>query len=296
MVLDESVMKRLAFIKYMYKVAIEQSYKAEPLCSISILTFHDAIESFSRLSAEFLGIKLNSKMDFMEYWNKNNKLTQKESMRRLNKARVNLKHYGNMPSKLDLEGFRASATNFFEENTPIIFEIEFSSISLIDLVQCEDAKNNLKKAEQLLEEDKKGEALEKIAIAFEQVIDDYKDRVKSGYWESPFDMGRSIETFHVGDDLYGDFHTKVATSINTLQHIVRILCLGIDYRRYAKFQWIVPSVWKMNDGIYHIHRTSRDTTREDIERKLSMEDVQFCIDFVIESAITLQEFEFSMDI
>jgi len=41
--LNESVVRRLAFIKYLYKVAIEQSQRLEPLCATSILTFHDAI-------------------------------------------------------------------------------------------------------------------------------------------------------------------------------------------------------------------------------------------------------------
>jgi hypothetical protein len=44
--LEESIVRRLAFIKYLYAVAIEQSKRPEPLCSASILTFHDAIELF----------------------------------------------------------------------------------------------------------------------------------------------------------------------------------------------------------------------------------------------------------
>lgn len=55
-------------------------------------------------------------------------------MKRLNKARVQLKHYGTSPSKLDIEAFRATVTNFFDENTPKIFGIDFSSVSLVDLV------------------------------------------------------------------------------------------------------------------------------------------------------------------
>lgn len=65
-------------------------------------------------------------------------------MRRLNRARVALKHHGTMPSKLDIEAFRGSTTNFFEDNTGIVFGIRFTDISLVDLVQCKDAKNNLK--------------------------------------------------------------------------------------------------------------------------------------------------------
>ena len=105
--LDQNVIKRLALIKYFYKEAIEQSQRPEPLCSASILTFHDAIEFFLQLASEILDIGKNQ-LSFLEYWGiLASKLpegipTQKESMRRLNRARVALKHHGTSPSKLDI--------------------------------------------------------------------------------------------------------------------------------------------------------------------------------------------------
>ena len=91
--LEESIVRRLAFIKYLYAVAIEQSKRPEPLCSASILTFHDAIELFLRLASEHKNVG-KKELTFMDYWNiLDPKLpagypTQKESMRRLNSARV----------------------------------------------------------------------------------------------------------------------------------------------------------------------------------------------------------------
>jgi len=142
--------RRLAFIKYLYQVAVEQSQRLEPLCSTSILTFHDAIELFLQLASEYLDVG-KGRPSFMEYWEilastsklPEGVLIQKESMRRLNKARVALNHHGILPSKLGIEAFRASVTNFFEENTPLIFDIKFSEISLIELVRYE--KITLKK-------------------------------------------------------------------------------------------------------------------------------------------------------
>ena len=65
--LDESVIKRLALIKYFYKEAVEQSQRPEPLCSASILTFHDAIEFFLQLASEYLDVG-RGQPSFMEYW------------------------------------------------------------------------------------------------------------------------------------------------------------------------------------------------------------------------------------
>ena len=306
--LDKStIVKRLAFIKYLYNLAVEQSKKPEPLCSASILTFHDAIELFLQLASEHLDVG-KQQPSFMEYWDliskklPNQELTQKESMRRLNKARVTLKHHGTLPSRLDIEAFRANATNFFEENTSIIFDIAFSDISLVELVQCEDVKNNLKVAEGFLKENKVEEALDKIALAFAQLIDDYESRKIGRYGRSPFFFGESmtfLNSFFMGinkitssdfERKLAEFIDKVKESIESLQQAVKILSLGIDYRRYVKFRLLTPHIVRSLDGTYHIHRV-----RWGSKGIPTAEDVRFCIDFVIESAVILQEFDFSVE-
>ena len=301
--LDESVIKRLAFFKYIYKVAVELSERPEPLCSASILTFHDAIELFLQLASEHLD---RSKKDipFLEYWDllspklPNSGLTQKESMRRLNNARVSLKHYGNLPSKLAIEAFRASATNFFEENTPLVFGVEFSDISLIELVQCIDAKKNLKVAEELLKENKIEEALDKVAVAFAQLIDDYVSR-KPGrlfFGESTTFLSSSLSSSLNGlessnrERMLARFIKEIIESIEALQGAVKILSLGIEYHKYVKFGLLTPEVWRRGEGDYDIIRVPRGS-----KGIPTAQEVRFCINFVIEAAITLQEFDFNVE-
>ena len=300
--LDKSVVKRLALIKYFYKVAIEQSQRPEPLCSASVLTFHNAIEFFLQLASEYLDVG-RGQSSFMEYWEiLASKLpegvpTQKESIRRLNRARVALKHHGTSPSKLDIEAFRASATNFFEENTSPIFDIKFSEISLIELVQCEEIKNNLEESERLLKENKIEESLDKVAISFTQLIGDYESRKRGRFGRSPFFFGESLtflSSFHMGIDRskerkLADFVDKIKESVEALQVAVKILSLGVDYRRYVKFRLLTPHIDRALAGNYLISRGNWG------EKGVpSVEDVQFCIDFVIESAVILQEFDFNI--
>lgn len=299
MEINKIVIERLAFIRYLYNLAVEQSQRAEPLSSASVLTFHDAIELFLQLSAECLDAGKRD-VKFMEYWDllapklQGEGLTQKESVRRLNKARVALKHHGTRPSKLDIEAFRASATNFFEENTPMVFGISLSDISLIDLIQYEDAKNSLVEAQEKLKENKIEESLDKIAIAFAQLIDDYESRKRDEFGRSPFFFGRSLtflDSFFIGvKGNLGDFIDNVKESVEAIQDAVKILSLGLDYRKYVKFRLLTPDILKMPNRRYdvqRIHRGSKGTP--------SSEDVQFCIDFVIESAIALQEFDFDLE-
>ena len=77
-------------------------------------------------------------------------------MERLNMARVSFKHHGNMPSSSDIEKFRVNVTDFFEENTPVIFGIEFSKISMTNLIQNMRVKTLLDESTHLIEQEQRG--------------------------------------------------------------------------------------------------------------------------------------------
>ena len=197
-------MKRLAFIKALYTSAVSQSYQLEPLSSMSILSFHDSVELFLQLSSEHIGAS-KKQPNFLEYWSvisdkmKEGELQQKVAMDRLNKSRVAMKHYGTLPSKLDIESFRASTTNFFEDNTQLIFDIPFSKISLIELVQPEEAKNFLSKASACLEGNNIQEALREIALSFDSLIHNFESNKEAPFYSSPFQLGQDLS--HIDSDL-----------------------------------------------------------------------------------------------
>lgn len=87
MILSEPVMRRLAFVRYLYKVAVVQSQQPEPLNAVSVLTFHDSIELFLQLASQQYNLKTDD-IKFMQYWEVLSKkmaqeLGYKESIRRL---------------------------------------------------------------------------------------------------------------------------------------------------------------------------------------------------------------------
>jgi len=309
MKLDKTGVSRLAFIRFLFNLAVEQSKKPEPLSSASILTFHDAIELFLELGSECWNVGKRD-VEFLEYWDllgkklSPNELGQKESMRRLSRVRGELKHHGILLSKLDIEGFRVNATNFFEENTPIVFGIELHDVSLAELVQYEKARDYLKEAEKALKEDNREDALGEVACAFEELIRDYESTKTGEFGRSPFFFVRDmtfLSSFHLGldglmagpnFDEHGmrEFVDKVRESLISLQGAVKILSLGIDYRRYIKFKLLTPHVSLDEHGEWAINREMRGSKGIPTE-----EDVQFCIDFVIESAISLKELDFTLE-
>ncbi|MDI7229177.1 hypothetical protein [Leptospira santarosai] len=172
-------LRRLSFIKYLFLIGSEQSNKPEPLCNISVLSFHDSIELFLQLASEHYNISASNFMEYFDKLESKISITQKETMKRFNKARVAIKHHGNMVPKSEIDSFKISCYNFFLENTLSIFNLNFESISLIDLVMYEKTKEHLATAEKEIVGSNYSKAMAEIAIAFWTMIEGYEDTKKN---------------------------------------------------------------------------------------------------------------------
>lgn len=307
MTLDHTTVRRLAFIKYLYQTAVSQSKAPAPLNCASLLTMHDAVELFLQLASEHLNAGAQQP-GFMEYWDLLNRkldpkeLDQKESMRRLNKARVALKHNGTFPSDLDIRAFRASTTNFFQGNLPLVFAVAFADVSLIEFVNPESSRRRLKEAEGQIRAGDTLSALDNIALAFTEMISDYEDRKRTEFDSSPFYFGRSmtfLTSFQMGlnrssslplERKLVDFVDEVTESIEAMQEAMKMLALGIEYRKYSRFKLLTPDLSGVMGGDMVCHRRCEEA------EKPSRSDASFCIDFVIESALALAEFDYTVKV
>jgi len=303
--LDHTIVKRLAFIKYLYQTSVIQSRAPSPLKCASILTMHDAVELFLHLASEYLDAGSNQP-NFMDYWDSLKKklepkeLGQKGSMRRLNKARVSLKHHGTFPSDFDIESFRASVTAFFKDNTQLVFDSNIDDISLIDFVNPETARVRLKNAQDHIKSGDIHAALDEIAIGFNEMIADYENRKRNYFHSSPFYFAKNMafqSSFFIGlrhgsstsiENKLGSFVDNVKESIEAMQNAIKILALGIDYRRYSRFKMLTPHILLTTNGEWIIQRTHKDS------EEYSEDDARFCLDFTIESAFALIEYDYTV--
>ena len=286
--MDSSTVKRLALVRHLFNVGVEQSRQAEPTNCISLLSFHDAVEWFLQLTTEHYGI---SKQDqtFMGYWDVitaklGEPLHQQEAMKRMNRARSQLKHHGILPASTDVESFRVSTTNFFIENTPLVFDKNFDTISLVDFVNSQNVRSKLLDAQEMIKNDRVKDALKEIALAFEIMVDEYR-RDESNHRSAPFYFGSNLaflnSLFMREGGKMGEFINRVGEAITPMQNAVTILCLGLDYRKHVKFKSIAPNVTRLLPG-YDVYEPE----------KCGTQDLQFCFDYVIESAIHLQNFDY----
>jgi hypothetical protein len=161
---------------------------------------------------------------------------------------------------------------------------------MIDLVDHEKVKDLLH--ESIEEKNKKflAQAVRKCAEALHVLLSEYRKDISKDWDSKIFDFGneRTVEDAVLRND---DKRNKVrdfSSAYGRMSDAVTIIGFGIDYRKYAKFMMIAPSVSFTGDGSVHYGGNKNLSN-------ITVEEFQFCHDFVIDTAVRLQEFEIDPD-
>lgn len=161
---EDIFIRRLALIKHLYIVGIEQSTLPETISYTSILSLHDAIDMFMNLVKEKNGI--TRELFLMQYFDVIPELTLKSSVNKINRRRNNLKHHGIVPGKIEIQDTCSVAKIFFEENVMIVFGKEFNDISIFNLISYNKVREYLKEGDDLLKIDDYKKAAMALAKAY----------------------------------------------------------------------------------------------------------------------------------
>jgi len=298
--LDPTVVRRLAFIRFLCTQGQEQVRRPQPLAATALLCFHDAVEMFLLLAAEHLRVNLPRNITFEGYWDQiaqhsGTQLPGRPAMRRMNNSRVNFKHHGSIPSAIDLDQFRGDVTTFLTDATQLVFDADFHSLDMIDLVTQQDALARLRDAEAQAGQADYTEALALLSEAFDDLLSDYANRKRLSYASTAYSFGpeHGFGPFAAGRipkiDPQFDRHIQALTdAVGQMQRALRVLAVGLDYRRYARFEMLVPPILRFADG----HRDVRPVPG----LAAGDEEYQFCRQFVIEAALHLAEMDFDLDL
>jgi mRNA-degrading endonuclease HigB of HigAB toxin-antitoxin module len=211
-------------------------------------------------------------------------------MEKFNRARVNLKHFGNLISRDDIAGHKFVVTSFFKFNTKTIFGLEFDNISLLEAVSSKKVKDILSESVKFISNGNKREALTKIAYAYEILFSEYVVDHASyrRFWMRPNDIvhisSREFD-YSVRQVLY-DLAKAIIKSeekIHKLTHSSKLSELGIDIASHSKFTKLTPiiSIFGHNNNEKYEANFMRSYDIEESEMK-------FCLDYVIECALMFQ--------
>lgn len=300
---NKTTLETLAFIKYLFGQAQGEAQKPEPFCTVGLLTLHDAVELFLVLAREQPGVDMSqvkpASPNFMDYWNMilpdGTQLGQKASMHKLNKMRVDLKHFGVILPRKEIISLGTLVEEFFEQNTPSAFGLPFGQISLLFLVSHTRAKTHLETAEAANEGGDVETALAELAIAFEILMDYYNDlsnvplKHERHTWPARFQY-RSDKLDAVGDQI-DDLNRQV----KDIETAVSLLALEVRYASYLIFKSHTPHVAS------YLARDLEDGRGYQVFKRTdyvpSKEKYQTCLNFVVEVAVSIERlFAWQMEV
>ena len=119
--------------------------------------------------------------------------------------------------------------------------------------------------------------------------------ISNKFGQSPFFFGADMESIS-GSSLELDTFNelpkivdKFKESIGAIQKVIKILSFGIDYKKYVKFAIFMPILIPIMGREEPIVQFPPNQTIE-----ISDKEFEFAYNFIIESALKLQEFDFEI--
>lgn len=130
--------------------AEEQTKQSQPFSADSVNRLHDVAEMFLALAAEIHHVGIPK--DFMRYWPVlelvlDRPLAYRAQMQKLNKLRVNLKHYGLEPTPDQISEALVTVRGLITDECHALFGLELDEVSISDVVTIEDVRNLLVQAD-----------------------------------------------------------------------------------------------------------------------------------------------------
>ncbi|MFD6186117.1 hypothetical protein [Streptomyces goshikiensis] len=276
--------QRLAYSRFLYDEGVAYALRPAPLSSTAVLSFHDAVENFLGLAAQFLGAEVSPGIQFKEYWGQLRPavaLPAKGAMNTLNNVRVSLKHHGVFPSSQTVEQSRASVLNFFTLATPMVFGIDFDSINMTGLVTQAETAQLVRDAQTHADIGDWVHAMAGLRLAMECLLEQYARPKELERVESPFSFGPRIDGNLLRKHQNRETDPEVAKTVQVAvatQQAIQVISLGIDFASYIRFTWLTPTINGYMDGPFRYYPTAQ-------EQAVTEQDYAWALNFVIESAL-----------
>lgn len=250
--------RRLLLAKQLYEHGLDHSDKAGPLNNmIAVHNFHNAIEIVLRailLHYEIRGEKqLNIEFETMlneidkhgAFKEKGIRLPYRQELRILNQVRSAVQHHGVEPAPSAMEDYRVFTRRFLQEACEVYYEVEFDSLSSLDMVEDADLRELLRLSLLSIEEQKLAKSLALSKIAFEWAC--------VAVWS--FLPYRSFRTFSLADSRldrrlkefrFDKYLRTLADDIRKAEYYSALLSSGVSIVEYKRFESSTP--WVMLHG------------------------------------------------
>jgi hypothetical protein len=172
-IIPESIIQRLILSRYFFWLAEDYARSEREVTSFSAINLlQDSTEYFLLAVAEKLEAAVKPHTKFEEYLTliddrlRPQSLPFRSKLLQLNRLRVNSKHHGIRPNTTELRGLIVVVREFLEEVSREVFDTNFWSVSLSDLLKDGDVKRHIQLAEQAFKQNSYVETLVECRKAF----------------------------------------------------------------------------------------------------------------------------------
>jgi len=257
--MDIETVRRLSLARHLYGIGVSNLRSKNDLHLFSAVNLlQDSVEAFLIAIADHVGAKVASNIGFEKYFDLiDTKIAPKElpfklALLKLNRIRVDSKHYGIQPARDECDRLSVAIHEFFEEVSATHLGANFSTVSAIDLLQDGETKTMLFEAKASLESgDHEGCAIscrKAIFLEIEHNYDIYhcKEDKPFGFFSWP----TKAPTFARNKD-YIEKNVREPTDYIVYDHSdlnQELLTQGVDNTAFWNVWRLTPEVYKNKDG------------------------------------------------
>jgi len=243
-----------------------------------LLLLHDSSESALGAIADHVNARLSGNHYLLDYYKlieeadpMSRAVPYRVQMRNLNSIRNHLKHQGIFPGREGARHFPNTVEALLEELSTAYLGVELRSLSLIDLIKNENARNYIRLAEANLSASQCEQALVHLAYAIYHLVEFSSIRGLGLPTGSPDDSPRYDFTEPYGTDY----------TVTLLQH-------GVDPYTYHRFRNLTPRIAQNRSSgeiTYHWDKIFGHPAN------WTEKNVTFCLDFASDTALKVQHRE-----
>ncbi|MEU0549964.1 hypothetical protein [Micromonospora sp. NPDC005979] len=295
------IVRRLAYIRYLHHLGVEQARLPEPMSSASVLMFHDAVESFLLTAGEHLGAP--STYEFDRYWDALRPakllggidLPVQQGMKRLNHQRKLVKHHGAHPSPTTIELIKNDTATFLAAASQLVFGVDYETTSMASVIPQERVRELVVQADTANGIGDRIGAMVLLTDAWTELfsLQEWRDDVDGS---PPFKfgptLGRTLSEQDIASYLLNEGQryryvrrnedigrqiAGVTEIVKELQAAARLTSVGIDFAAYHRFRALTPQRDDYYDGRRKYHAPPGYEPTAD--------DVASCLQFVVTAAL-----------
>jgi hypothetical protein len=162
-------------------------------------------------------------------------------MRRLNQARVSLKHQGILPNAKDLNGYAYAAKHFIDTVCESAFGFGIESVSLVQLISNEDARVGLLEAEAACNNDDFRMAIANCAIVMRRY---FASNILMGGYKAQINRELGALSAKLQKDIGPKDKTITTLSaiVDSFSEAISLVSLSVKIEEYTYFKSITPII------------------------------------------------------